>query len=177
MNKQTFSIAFSFDVDAGTIELLDNDKWCVNQLIAPEVFIERYRNYKLDLMDETHIEATAQQVLKIAENAVKNVENAVKNAFKENAGCVRGAYVDFKIGIDHVDITDIVYPGYTFWYDEYGNVGARCKTLIVADVFTTADASIEDVWLYLALNTVMKRALKDAGLGDKITWFDFDFDF
>ena len=90
---------------------------------------------------------------------------------------MRGAYVDFKIGIDHVDITDIVYPGYTFWYDEYGNVGARCKTLIVADVFTTADASIEDVWLYLALNTVMKRALKDAGLGDKITWFDFDFDF
>lgn len=67
MNKQTFSIEFSFDVDAGTIELLDDDKWCVNQLITPEVFIERYRNYKLDLMDKTHIEATAQQVLKIAE--------------------------------------------------------------------------------------------------------------
>lgn len=83
MNKQTFSIEFSFDVDAGAIELLGNDKWCVNQLIAPEVFIERYRNYKLDLMDKTHIEATAQQVLKIAENAVKNVENAVKNAFKK----------------------------------------------------------------------------------------------
>lgn len=175
MNKQTFSIEFSFDIDAGTIELLDNDKWCVNQLIAPEVFVERYQNYKLDLMDKTHIEATAQQVLKIAENAVKNVENAVKNAFKESAGCVRGAYVDFKTGIDHVDITDIVYPGYAFWYDEHGNVGARCKTLIVADIFTTAGASIDDVWLYLALNTVMKRALKDAGLGDKITWFDFDF--
>lgn len=42
MNKQTFSIEFSFDVAAGTIELLDNDKWRVNQLIAPEVFIERY---------------------------------------------------------------------------------------------------------------------------------------
>lgn len=168
MNKQTFSIEFSFDVDAGTIELLDNDKWCVNQLIVPEVFIERYRNYKLDLMDKTHIEATAQQVLKIA-------ENAIKNAFKESAGCVRGARVDFKTGIDHVDITDIVYPGYTFWYDEYGNIGGRCKTLIVVDVFTTADTSIDDVWLYLALNTVMKRALKDAGLVDKITWFDFDF--
>lgn len=168
MDKQTFSIEFSFDIDAGTIELLDNDKWRVNQLIAPEVFVERYQNYKLDLMDKTHIEATAQQVLKIA-------ENAVKNAFKESAGCVRGAYVDFKTGIDHVDITDIVYPGYAFWYDEYGNVGARCKTLIVADIFTAAGASIDDVWLYLALNTVMKRALKDAGLGDKITWFDFDF--
>lgn len=175
MNKQTFSIEFSFDVDAETIELLDNDKWCVNQLIAPEVFIERYRNYKLDLMDKTHIDETAQQVLKIAENAIKNVENAVKNAFKESAGCVRGACVDFKTGIDHVDITDIVYPGYTFWYDEYGNIGGRYKTLIVVDVFTTADTSIDDVWLYLALNTVMKRALKDAGLGDKITWFDFDF--
>ena len=127
MNKQTFSIEFSFDVDAGTIELLDNDKWCVNQLIAPEVFIERYRNYKLDLMDKTHIDKIAQQVLQIAENAIKNVENAVKNAFKENAGYVRGTYVDFKNGIDHVDITDIVYPGYTFWYDEYGNIGARCK--------------------------------------------------
>lgn len=168
MNKQTFSIEFSFDVDAGTIELLDDDKWCVNQLITPEVFIERYRNYKLDLMDKTHIDETAQQVLKIA-------ENAVKNAFKESAGCVRGARVDFKTGIDHVDITDIVYPGYTFWYDEYGNIGGRCKTLIVVDVFTTADTSIDDVWLYLALNTVMKRALKDAGFYGKVTWFDFDF--
>ena len=175
MNKQTFSIEFSFDIDAGTIELLDDDKWCVNQLIAQEVFVERYRNYKLDLMDKTHIEANAQQVLKIAENAVKNVENAVKNAFKENAGCVRGSGVYFKTVIDHVDVVDIVYPGYTFWYDEYGNVGARCETLIVADIFTTADASIDDAWLYLALNTVMKRALKDAGLCNKITWFDFDF--
>ncbi len=175
MNKQTFSIEFSFDIDAGTIELLNDDKWCVNQLIAPEVFVERYRNYKLDLMDETYIEATAQQVLKITENAVKNMENAVKNAFKESAGYVRGAYVDFKTGIDHVDITDIVYPRYAFWYDEYGNIGARCKTLIVVDVFTTADTSIDDVWLYLALNTVIKRALKDAGLYGKITWFDFDF--
>lgn len=175
MNKLTYSIEFSFDVDAGTIELLDDDKWCVNQLIAPEVFIERYRNYKLDLMDKTHIDETAQQVLKIAENAIKNVEGAVKNAFKESAGCVRGAYVDFKTGIDHVDTTDIVYPGYAFWYDEYGNIGARCKTLIAVDVFTTADTSIDDVWLYLALNTVIKRALKDAGLYGKITWFDFDF--
>lgn len=175
MNKQTFSIEFSFDVDAGTIELLDNDKRCVDQLIAPEVFIERYQNYKLDLMDKTHIDATAQQVLKIAENDIKNVESAVKNAFKGNAGCVLGACVDFETVIDHVDVADIVYPGYTFWYDEYGDIGARCETLIVVDIFTTTDASIDDVWLYLALNTVMKRALKDAGLVDKITWFDFDF--
>lgn len=175
MNKQTFSIEFSFDVDAGTIELLDDDKWCVNQLITPEVFVERYQNYKLDLMDKTHIDETAQQVLKIAENAIKNMENSVKNAFKGNTGCVRGACVDFNTAIDHVDVTDIVYPGYTFWYDEYGDIGARCETLIVVDIFTTTDASIDDVWLYLALNTAMKRALKDAGLYGKITWFDFDF--
>lgn len=155
--------------------MLDDDKWCVNQLIAPEVFVERYQNYKMDLQSKTYIDATAQQVLKIAENAVKNVENAVKNAFKEIAGCMRGAGVDFKTDIDHVDVVDIVYPGYTFWYDEYGDIGARCTTLIVVDIFTTTDASIDDVWLYLALNTVMKRALKDAGLVDKITWFDFDF--
>lgn len=136
----------------------------------------------MDLKDKTHIDETAQQVLKIAENAIKNMENAVKNVenvikntFKESAGCVRGARVDFKTGIDHVDITDIVYPGYTFWYDEYGNISGRCETLIVVDVFTTADTSIDDVWLYLALNTAVKRALKDAGLGDEITWFDFDF--
>lgn len=30
MNKLTHSIEFSFDVDAGTSELLDNDKWRVN---------------------------------------------------------------------------------------------------------------------------------------------------
>ena len=108
MNKQTFSIEFSFDVDAGTIELLDNDKRCVNQLIAPEVFIERYRNYKLDLMDKTHIEATAQQVLKITENTIKNMENAVKNAFKEIAGCARGACVDFKTDIELAKTTNIL---------------------------------------------------------------------
>lgn len=168
MNKQTFSIEFSFDIDAGTIELLDDDKWCVNQLIFPEVFVERYQSYKMDLQSKTYIDATAQQVLKIA-------ETAIKNAFNENAGRVRSAYVDFKTGIDHVDITDIVYPGYAFWYDEYGNIGARCKTLIVVDVFTTADTSIDNVWLYLALNTVIKRALKDAGFYGKVTWFDFDF--
>ena len=126
-------------------------------------------------MDKTHIDATAQQVLKIAKNAVKNMKNAVKNAYKENAGRVRGTYVDFETDIDHIDVADIVYPGYTFWYDEYGDIGARCETLIVVDIFTTTDASIDDVWLYLALNTVIKRALKDAGLYDKITWFDFDF--
>ena len=174
MNKLTYSIEFSFDIDAGTIELLDNDKWCVSQLIAPEVFVERYQNYKLELMDKAHVDKIAQQVLKIAENAVKNVENAVKNAFK-NVGCVTGTCIDFETDIDHVDIADIVYPGYTFWYDEYGNIGARCKTLIVADVFTTTDASIDDVWLHLALNTVIKRALKDAGFYGKVTWFDFDF--
>lgn len=168
MNKQTFSIEFSFDIDAGTIELLDDDKWCVNQLIFPEVFVERYQSYKMDLQSKTYIDATAQQVLKI-------VETAIKNAFDENGGCVRDTRTEFITEIDHVDIADIVYPGYTLWYDEYGNIGARCKTLIVVDIFTTADASIDDVWLYLALNTVMKRALKDAGFYGKVTWFDFDF--
>lgn len=168
MNKLEVSIELSFDIDAGTIEPFDDVKLHANRLIHPEVFFERYRNYKMDLRSKAYIDATAQQVLKIA-------ETAIKNAFNENAGrvCVTG--VDFKTVIDHVNIADIVYPGYTFWYDEYGNIGARCKTLIVVDVFTTADTSIDDVWLYLALNTVMKRALKDAGLGDKITWFYFDF--
>lgn len=40
-------------------------------------------------MDETHIDETAQQVLKITENTIKNMEKAVKNAFKEIAGCAR----------------------------------------------------------------------------------------
>lgn len=71
MNKQTFSIEFSFDIDAGTIELLDDDKRYVNQLITPEVFFERYQNYKMDLKDKTHIDETAQQVLKLAENTIK----------------------------------------------------------------------------------------------------------
>lgn len=168
MNKQTFSIEFSFDVDAGTIELLDDDKWCVNQLITPEVFVERYQNYKLDLMDKTNIDETAQQVLKIA-------ETAIKNAFNENAGRVRGTGVDFKTVIDRVNIADIVYPGYTLWYDEYGNIGARCEVLIVVDVFTEVNAHIDDIKLYQALNVVMRCALKDAGIYDKITWFDFDF--
>lgn len=168
MNKLTYSIEFSFDVDAGTIELLDNDKQRVNQLIAPEVFIKRYRNYKMDLQGKTYIDATAQQVLKI-------VETAIKNAFDENGGCVRDARTEFTTDIDHVSITDVVYPGYTLWYDEYGNIGARCETLIVVDVFTKTDAYIDDIKLYQALNVVMSRALRDSGIYDKITWFDFDF--
>ena len=168
MNKKTVSIEFSFDIDAGTIELLDNDKWCVNQLIAPEVFVERYQNYKLDLASKTCIDEVAQQVLKI-EN------NDIKNAFDENGGCVRDASTEFTTDIDHVDIADIVYPGYTLWYDEYGNIGARCEVLIVVDAFTEVKAHIDDVKLYRALNVVMRRALKDAGIYDKIAWFDFDF--
>ena len=168
MNKQTFSIEFSFDVDVGTIELLDNDKWCVNQLIAPEVFIERYRNYKLDLIDKTHIDKIAQQVLQIA-------NRDIKNAFGENGGCVRDTRTEFTTDIDHVDIADIVYPGYTLWYDEYGDIGARCEVLIVVDVFTTAHTTIHDIYLYKELDGAMSRALKDAGISDKISWFDFDF--
>lgn len=168
MNKKTFSIEFSFDIDAGTIELLDDDKRCANQLIAPEVFIERYRNYKLDFMDKTHIDKIAQQVLQIA-------NRDIKNAFGKNGGCVRDTRTEFTTEIDHIDIADIVYPGYTLWYDEYGNVGARCEVLIVADVFTDVNAYIDDIKLYQALNVVMRRALKDARIYDKLTWFDFDF--
>lgn len=168
MNKQTFSIEFSVDIDAGTIELLDNDKCCVNKLIAPEVFIKRYRNYKMDLQGKTYIDATAQQVLKI-------METTIKNAFDENGGCVRDTRTEFTTDIDHVSITDVVYPGYTLWYDEYGDIAARCETLIVVDVFTKTDAYIDDIKLYRALNVVMSRALKDSGIYDKITWFDFDF--
>lgn len=168
MNKQTFSVEFSFDIDAGTIELLDDDKWCVNQLITPEVFIERYQNYKMDLKDKTYIEATAQQVLKIAENVIKNV-------IKENDGCVRVTTTGYETDVDHVDVVDVAYPGYEFWFDECGDVCASCTSLIVADVFTAAHTTIHDIYLYKALDSAMSRALKDAGLGDKITWFYFDF--
>lgn len=168
MNKLELSIELSFDIDAGTIELLDNDKWRVNKLIAPEVFIKRYRNYKMDLQGKIYIDATAQLVLKIA-------ETAIKNAFDENGGCVRDTRTEFTTDIDHVSIEDVVYPGYTLWCDEYGNIGARCETLIVVDVFTETDAYIDDIKLYQALNVVMSRAQRDAGIYDKITWFDFDF--
>lgn len=122
----------------------------------------------MDLQGKTYIDATAQQVLKIA-------ETAIKNAFDENGGCVRDTRTEFTTDIDHVSIADVVYPGYRLWYDEYGNIGARCETLIVVDVFTETDAYIDDIKLYQALNVVMSRARRDAGIYDKITWFDFDF--
>ena len=168
MNKQTFSIEFSFDIDAGTIELLGDDKWCVNQLIAPKVFIERYRNYKMDLRSKTYIDATAQQVLKIAENVIKNV-------IKENDGCVRATTTGYETDVDHVDVVDVVYTGYTLYFNKYGDICASCTSLIVADVFTTAHTTIHDIYLYKALDSAMSRALKDAGISDKISWFDFDF--
>ena len=64
MNKLTCSIEFSFDVDAGTIEPFDDVKLNTNRLIHPEVFFERYRNYKMDLKDKAYIDTTTQQVLK-----------------------------------------------------------------------------------------------------------------
>ena len=171
MNKQTFSIEFSFDVDAGTIELLDDDKWCANQLITPGVFIERYRNYKLDLVDKTHTDETAQQALKIAENAIKNV-------IKENDGCICDANTNYETDVDRVNIADVVYPGYEFWFDDCGDIYANCISLISADMFTAASANVDDFKLYKVLDDAMSRALKDAGLGGKIMWFDFsDFSF
>ena len=168
MNKLEVPIEFSFDIDAGTIELFDDITLHTNRLVHPEVFFERYQNYKMDLKDKTYIDTTAQQVLKIA-------ETAIKNAFDENGGCVRDTRTEFTTDIDNVSITDVVYPGYTLWYDEYGNIGARCETLIVVDVFTETDAYIDDIKLYQALNVVMSRARRDAGIYDKIIWFDFDF--
>lgn len=168
MNKLTCSIEFSFDVDAGTIELLDDDKRCVNQLIFPEVFIERYRNYKLDLMDKTHIDETAQQVLKLAENVIKNV-------IKENDGCVRATTTGYETDVDHVDVVDVVYPGYRFWFDECGDICASCTSTISVDVFTAAHTTIHDICLYAALDSAMSRALKDVGIYNNITWFYFDF--
>lgn len=106
MNKLTCSIEFSFDVDAGTIELLDDDKLCTYRPIHPEVFFERYSNYKMDLKGKTYIDSTAQQVLKIAESVIKNV-------IEENDGCVRvtttgdvGRYVDAL----KEPLNDILYP-------------------------------------------------------------------
>lgn len=168
MNKLDVSIELSFDIDAGTIEPFDDAKLNANRLIHPEVFFERYQNYKMDLKDKAYIDTTAQQVLKIAESVIKNV-------IKENDGCICDANTNYGTDVDRVNIADVVYPGYEFWFDECGDVCASCTSLIVADVFTAAHTTIHDIYLYKALDGAMSRALKDAGLGDKITWFYFDF--
>lgn len=64
MNKLDVSIEFSFDIDAGTIELFDDIKLHTNRLVHPGVFFKRYQNYKMDLKDKAYIDTTAQQVLK-----------------------------------------------------------------------------------------------------------------
>ena len=168
MNKLEVSIELSFDIDAGTIEPFDDVKLHANRLIHPEVFFERYRNYKMDLRSKAYIDATAQQVLKIAENVIKNV-------IKENDGCVRVTTTGYETNVDHVDVVDVVYQGYTLYFNKYGDICASCTSLIVADVFTTAHTTINDIYLYKALDSAMSRALKDAGISDKISWFDFDF--
>ena len=102
MNKLEVSIELSFDIDAGTIEPFDDVKLNTNRLIHPEVFFERYQNYKMDLKDKAYIDTTAQQVLKIAESVIKNV-------IKENDGCICDANtnydclqtIDLKIGNQH----------------------------------------------------------------------------
>lgn len=168
MNKLEVSIEVLFDIDAGTIEPFDDVKLNTNRLIHPEVFFERYQNYKMDLKDKAYIDTTVQRVLKIAENVIKNV-------IKENNGCICDANTNYETDVDRVNIADVVYTGYKFWFDECGDVCASCTSLIVADVFTAAHTTIHDIYLYKALDGAMSRALKDAGLGDKITWFYFDF--
>lgn len=171
MNKLEVSIELSFDIDAGTIELLDDVKLNINRLIHPEVFAERYQNYKMDLQSKAYIDATAQQVLKIAENVIKNI-------IKENDGCICDANTNYETDVDRVNIADVVYPGYEFWFDECGDIYASCTSLISADVFTAASANVDDFQLYKVLDGAMSRALKDAGLRGKIMWFDFsDFSF
>ena len=171
MNKLEVSIELSFDIDAGTIELFDDIKLHTNRLVHPEVFFERYQNYKMDLKDNACIDTTAQQVLKIAESVIKNV-------IKENDGCICDANTNYETDVDRVNIADVVYPGYEFWFDECGDVCANCISLISADVFTAASANVDDFKLYKVLDDAMSRALKDAGLGGKIMWFDFsDFSF
>lgn len=171
MNKLEVSIELSFDIDAGTIEPFDDVKLHANRLIHPEVFAERYQNYKLDLMDKTNIDETAQQLLKIAESVIKNV-------IKENDGCICDANTNYETDVDRVNIADVVYPGYEFWFDDFGDIYANCISLISADVFTAASANVDDFKLYKVLDDAMSRALKDAGLGGKIMWFDFsDFSF
>lgn len=169
MNKLTYSIEFSFDVDAGTIEPFDDVKLNTNRLIHPEVFFERYQNYKMDLKDKAYIDTTTQQVLKIAENVINNV-------IKENDGCICDANTNYETDVDRVNIADVVYPGYKFWFDECGDIYASCTSLISADVFTEASANVDDFQLYKVLDGAMSRALKDAGLGDEITYFYFDVD-
>ena len=132
------------------------------------MFIERYQNYKMDLKDKAYIDTTAQQVLKIAENVIKNV-------IKENDGCICDANTNYETDVDRVNIADVVYPGYEFWFDKCGDIYASCTSLISADVFAAASANVDDFKLYKALDGAMSRALKDAGLGDKITWCYFDF--
>lgn len=104
MNKLEVSIELSFDIDAGTIEPFDDVKLNTNRLIHPEVFFERYQNYKMDLKDKAYIDTTAQQVLKIAENVIKNV-------IKENDGCICDANTNYETDVDRVNIADVVYPG------------------------------------------------------------------
>lgn len=168
MNKLEVSIKLSFDIDAGTIELFDDIKLHTNRLVHPEVFFERYQNYKMDLKDKAYIDTTAQQVLKITESVIKNV-------IKENDGCVRVTTTGYETDVDHVDIVDVVYPGHTLYFNEYGDICASCKSLIVADVFTAAHTTVHDIYLYKTLDSTMSRALKDAGIDSKISWFDFDF--
>lgn len=161
MNKQTFSIEFSFDVDAGTIELLDDDKWCVNQLITPEVFIERYRNYKLDLMDKTHIDATAQQVLKITENTVKNMENNVMCDVAEGlmVRLARAGYVPE----NHVFIA----------LDANGNVSCVQPLEFIIDVHCTSESNkeftrgyVREALIKLISEAVASSVLDGVEIGD-----------
>lgn len=168
MNKQTYSLEFSFDISAGTIKLLDRNDALVDKIIDPELFVERCQNRECDLTSKLQIDKTANEVLKVTQNAIKKITQPSK-------GCLLSVDTDFKNIIDRVDIIDVVYPGYNLWYDRDGDISALCETLIVVDIFTTQNASIDDIRLYQMLCSSTVDELKNAGLGDKITWFDFDF--
>lgn len=133
-----------------------NDDFPVKTLITKDKFADKYAQDCTNLLDQ-------QDIFKI----IDKIEPAITNGIE----CVQPRK---DVGFNGF-VVDVVYPGYTLYFNKYGDVCASCTSLIVADVFTTAHTTIHDIYLYKALDGAMSRALKDAGISDKISWFDFDF--
>lgn len=110
MNKLELSIELSFDIDAGTIELFDDDKLNTNRLVHPEVFFERYQNYKMDLKDKAYIDTTAQQVLNCPDRVFLYSDGGV--CLVVHAECTFDIILNASEEIDERVLRRVVYANY-----------------------------------------------------------------
>lgn len=123
MNKKTFSIEFSFDIDAGTIELLGDDKWCVN--------IERI-TIDDDNKELAERSLDASEFANCSGRSVIEVDAIIDNAVNKMKYCFASLEVDVLTALKErfekeTQVKSFDNPAIEMWVSDRGDVYLREK--------------------------------------------------